>query len=328
MKFSQSIGLLAGLLLSGGAAMAQSAATDPAFIQTVSLQPGSDYALAFPLDTLAVYQGAIASTTSSSLQVTGSPNWAPNNWAGSIPYQVLVLSGELEGATFPISANGPSTLTVAFGLEDRAQLAAGDLVQIQRAWTPSDLSEMADLPEGTQLIVQGMNPGTGSMQTAVYTYYVDYGWFDGSFGEADSAPLNRGAGFILRLPAAGEATELVMAGQVPMTVQRMRFRMPAGEKYRDFRFGIMSTEPINLDAAGLVDRVEAQLFVYDNATAGINKLPAKTLSAFPGWGWYDERFQEAGSTTDLLPGQSYILRHFDAGVDLVYTWTWLPSYLQ
>ncbi len=327
------------LTLLGGAAgqaVAQSGASEPVtFIKLYANGGMTDSHIGLSVDPQDVFQGTLQSQDGDVLTAVGNPGWADGQFAGSgQTYSILIVTGELEGATFQISANTAGTLTVDSGHEDLdlvstvAAEGQGDLFLIFPDWNPATVFENSNIADQSTLFVYDNMSGINASPVAILRYFAGFGWYDDQFQLADFYRLTRGFGLILRTPAGSEELVACLASDLPMNKGRHIVKTLSDGGANDVSFVIMTPDPLLLAESGLADDNKSKmLFGFDNADININKAPSIQLTYFPDVGWMDDEFQPVDPEFALQPYTRYLLRVGPEISESVSFWCYLPVYL-
>lgn len=297
----------------------------------IQLKAESDTRIGIPLERSAVFRGRVETVMGTSITVEAEPAWTADALAGADGeyYYCQVVSGEFEGAVFPILANSADAFTISpegEALTDLASALPGESISIVPYWTPDSLFSATELPDRTSLFIHDIeNPGVNKLPVEILTYYVGYGWYQTDFSGAGDYPLRKHAGLVVRMPKNAPAVELCVLGTVPVVKSRHVLRGPCADKGADLLMTLAFPEAMALDAVALNLRDRVNLFVYEEST-GYNSLPSQILTFYEGYGWYDHLFQPADAFV-LKPGQAYILRLPRCATNPEWVWTVRPGYL-
>lgn len=316
------------------------ASTDPVGAMKMTLSGQFDTRISIPMMRMPVFEGLIDSVSEDNLIIAGEPGWESNQFVfenADNPdplntYFVFILTGELEGFQGKILSNTSDTLTIDTGLDSLATVAEGDIIQIVPYWTLESLFDGVDLPDGTNVFTYSRM--SGKLNTAtdiIYTYFKDNdAWWDGispNFVD-DTALLNSGLAYIVRLPEGSSNVEFVVSGSVPMASDRKLFYVlgkeneifdPTDIKATDQPFSIKVPVPIAIGDAALNLSDQTQVFVYldgdyepaqGESLPKINNPPRTILTYFETQNeWWDGVSPDFVSNTYFLqPGKSYVLR--------------------
>jgi uncharacterized protein (TIGR02597 family) len=328
-----------GLLLStfAGPVLGERFQSPPAGVFPIAMRAGADTAVGLPLERGAVFSGRLEAVEGSTLTLAADPGWAPDSLAGVNPkgeyHYCLVVSGALEGARFPILANGSRTLTLASEGEDLSLLRLGDAsgpadaVRILPFWTPETVFAFTGLPAGARLLIfDSEGPGLRRSPCVVLHFAGEAGWVDAAGAPAEAYPLRHGHGFFVRLPSGANDLPLQLVGFAPVTRERYVFSGWAGAAGSDRLFALGQPEPIVLADSGLDFTNFTKVFAYDGDQSSV-EAPAAVYTYLEGFGWFDERYRPVGDLALLRPGFAYFVRIPAVAEDCEWVWDRQPTYL-
>jgi uncharacterized protein (TIGR02597 family) len=136
-------------LLGAGAALAQTATTEPVGFNTVTCLPGSDTRCSVPLTSQTAFIGAVSTATSDAGLATITPsgvlNWTVNSYA--LNYYVKMTTGSKSGVYYQIVSNGSGNVVVNLD-GDTLAINPTDSFRIEKFWTLAEL-----FPPATQVTV-------------------------------------------------------------------------------------------------------------------------------------------------------------------------------
>lgn len=330
-----------------GMAFGQTAYTTPvgyvALGDTTVGQPAvkanTDVAISLPLNRPTEYAGAVSATTSTTITLAGTPAFTANQWApgAATPYLVTIKSGTENGFIGLITSNTVDTLTVTAvtaGSLVAPNVAAGDTVQISKAWTLSAFLPVGSVPNGTRLLVyNGTSSGVNLAPNTTYSYNsTTTNWTVGPT-ISNNVILYPGESYVLRSPAALSIATLVVSGEVPIGNSRTfidKITAGVGQDTRLSYFG--AGEEIIGDSGlgaslGLVSG--DRLLAFNNSAAGLNKSPNETLTYTAGTNTWAIGPNNVTSTYTLKAGRGYVIRRAAAApvgsLDWKDTQTYVPS---
>jgi uncharacterized protein (TIGR02597 family) len=324
---------LAALLLlsaSGGACAQDSAVSVPvgAFVRTAAA--ASDTQVSVTLSRPAVARATVGSVGGSVISVSGAPGWSADTFVSSGTHQVRVLSGDLRGHYFIVTANGAATLTVDGAGLDLALLAAGDALEVAPFWTLGTLfpaaaagtafvASASPLARQTEILMFDSG-GAGINRSASAIYY----HFNGAWRRAGAAATTSfdhvvvfpDSYLVVRNKAAG--TALIQVGRVQAGGLGTVIEALPGAAHDNF-VAVAHPLDVSLAASGLHlsgFRASAsplaptdQLLWFDPAGTGTNRSASAIYYYFDG-AW---RKRGVAATTDfgsdtLRAGGGFIIR--------------------
>jgi uncharacterized protein (TIGR02597 family) len=331
-------------------------ATDPVGFITTSCLANSDTYIGVPFTRPPEFTGNIASASGNVLTISGSPGWTVNQWTiGVTPHKTYfaligphATSNPNEGRTYKITANDPTTLTVTVPAGDTlANIQANTQVIIIPYWTLATVFPSSDagvsfvvspnpIARQTQILIPDYS-GSGINLSATTTYfYSGTAWHTtadtaGDHGDDTFLPYNY---FILR--NAGTGTTLTRLGGVLTKKQTIPLLTSTSHKTDNF---VSVTRPIDvsLNNMGLITSgafasspnaiaLTDQLFVFNNAVAGINKSAAATYF-YSGGMWHTTADTSGDHGNDLIPaGSGIIIRKGTTGAGAPQFWLNTPTY--
>jgi uncharacterized protein (TIGR02597 family) len=330
-------------LLGAGAAIGQTATTEPVGFVSASVLANSDATLAVPMNRTSVYKGVIQSITGNVVTVAGtSPAWvtSPMQFVQSLPaqpntYAAQLATGAKEGQIGRVTANGVNTLTISFdagddltGVKTEAVdgVGQGDHIDVMAYWTPKSLFTSPPLAAAI-LGFSNSGPGFDRGPADIFAFDGTNWQDDVNGGVVDHTPLPFGTSFVLRNNSAS-VYNFSMVGSVPMTKFRVRLATLAANTTQDIQIGYVCPIPESLTALEFPAVAGDSILGFDNSEAGIDKGPL-TIWAYDGTKWVDDVLGgDVPPTTMLQPGVGYIFRKNQTVAPQSVVWTHLPGYLQ
>ena len=130
----------------------------------LTLLGNSDTFVSLPYTRAGVFVQIVSSISSNVVTVSGTPNWAPNQFVYSTQTQTNTgfarfSSGAANGKLYTITANGLNTLTLNLGSDSLSNVVAGDVLTIESYWTPATI-----FPNGAGIFA---SPTPGNRYTEV-----------------------------------------------------------------------------------------------------------------------------------------------------------------
>lgn len=325
-----------------GMALGQTAYTTPvgyvALGDTTAGQPAvkanTDVAISIPVNRPTEYAGAVSATTSTTITLGGSPAWTANQWVpgAASPYLVTIKSGTENGFVGLITSNTADTLTVTAvtgGSLVAPNVAAGDKVQIHKAWTVNAFIPAASVPQGTRLLVYlGTSQGVNLAPNATYQTNASGNWVNGPTNVNNNI-LYPGESYVLRSPAASQIATLTVSGEVPTANSRTYIDKLNASLGQDTRISYVGAGEEILGNSGLVAALGIvngdRLLAFNNNAAGINKAPNETLQ-YNGTQWRNGPTDVTGTYT-LKAGRGYVLRRVSTAPVGSLDWKDTPTYV-
>lgn len=331
----------ATVLLALSSLNAQSVTTLPVGAVNLEVKRNSDTIVAIPLQESATFKGTIASATSDSITVNGTPNWTTNQFQGF--YFVRVLTGSKAGMFYTVTANAASQVTLNTAGDSIATLAAGDEIAIYKHWTLNTLLPYTTTPltvsGGTgvaarrSLVIIPDNTFNGVNLPAQSSYYfTSTGWKKAISGnpDANDTILYPDEYIIIRQPATVVSdVGLTLIGSVNKDPFAVTLSTKVGAS-RDNAVALQRPTDIKLSESGLdvgfvsslgtgVAQRRDLLLVFDNSVAGFNKAAARTYYRFGG-NWIQAIAGNPVKNDDILPaGAGFVIRKYQnasASVDV------------
>jgi uncharacterized protein (TIGR02597 family) len=343
---------------------AGAATTDPVGLAALKLRGNSDTIVSLPLLRPALASGAIQSTAPDQLTMALTVPALPTD-SGAY---VLVLTGALEGAVFPITSfDGQSTLTVSPGTYSLGSLQTetangtghGDLAAIVPYWTldtvfPSGAGiNPSASPTVRNTEIQLYNapaPGTSQAASAIFFYFAGNsakaaGWYQvGNTATAlGNQRLSPGGYFVVRNKIAGDQT-VYLSGCVQMAGFNIAVGTLAANTAQDNLLGLPIGAGLSATLANLVgsgafaaspngNAIADELLTFDNTVVALNKVPSATYYYCNGAsgqaaGWYEAGDATTPVALSFAPGQGFIIRKEAAAAAQTLFWTGVPPYLQ
>ncbi|RYD38684.1 MAG: TIGR02597 family protein [Verrucomicrobiaceae bacterium] len=332
MKSILSYSLLAAAMAAGVAtAQPTTATTKPVGYVSLgnsgSVPANTDVSISIPINRDTEFAGTVTSISGTSITVTGTPNWATNQFT-SVPYLVTIGGGAEEGLTAVVNANGSNTLQVVVVTGNLANVTSGTALSVRKAWTISALLPTGVIPNGTQLLAyDGETAGINLAPTQIYTM-TPSGWFLtlGGSGASPNAILYPGESFVLRT-AATAITNLVVSGEVPVTKHRVALTKlsPSGTG-QDVRASYLTPVDEAVGVAGFPAVNGDQILIYDNASSGRNKAPTVILTKTP-TGWFGTLGLSGNQDAYVIPGgKGFVYRFSAANAPTTKDWSDVQTY--
>lgn len=351
---------------------AQSAAnTDIVGFVSVTALGNSDTRFSAPLHRPTAYQGVVGSVSGDVITVQGTPAWAtsPQSWVyasgtQSNTYYVEFGSGAKEGMYYSVIANGANTLTLELANDTiEGSVVSGDIIRIIPYWTFSTLfpgqvgitgtTASGGAGAATKILFPDLITAGKNLATAfTYFYYTGTGGIGPSWRRAGSgvAVMNDqvilpDVPVIIRQDGVGTSAIQVVTGAVANNSRAYVLNTLAASTDQDNAISVDVPVPMTLTESNLaqsgafVGTTSAggatggdRLFVYDNATVGINKAPIVYFYYIGAGGPMWRRVGGGPAAQDSVqvfqPGNGYVIRKAGAASPYSVVWTLTPSYTQ
>ena len=309
--------MLAALLASASAYGQTEAKTTPVGYVSLGNTSGgnavpanTDVAVSVPLANPTEFAGIVASVTSTTLTVSGSPGWSTNKWApnAATPYHVAIGDGSQKGLMGLVTGNTADTLTIT--LVNGASLAsvpASSSVKIFKAWTLKTM--FPALPVGTRVLAFSGNVAGENLASDLQYVFSGTAWLQtvGGSGNADNVILYPGESFLIRT-GNNPIVSLSIAGEIPTFSQRGDL-VKLSSANQDNRISFFSPVDVVIGQSGLGFTPGDRLLVFDNAATGQNKA-ASIILVWSGSDWIGLAGVSGsqGAVFKLKAGQGYVYR--------------------
>lgn len=306
----------------------QTVTSDIVGFTTTSLLGNSDTYVSTPFTRVPEYVGAIASTTTNTITVSGAP-WtnAQFVYGGTQHNHYYVLIGAISGAntkegrTYAINGNTTNSLTVTTTAgDDVSGIPANTQITIIPNWTPATLFPASDAnvsftpttspPTYKTLLRVPNDNATGINLPYASEYYFNSGWQRISpSGLGDDDPLVPDGYVVVRNANGAPTLPLTNIGSV-LTQKISSPLATAASPGQDNPLGLIRPLDVQLDATGLNTAFTAndRLLLFNNAVAAFDKSPSAIY-------FYDTRWRLNGDATnadrgsDVIPmGTGFIVR--------------------
>jgi uncharacterized protein (TIGR02597 family) len=321
-----------------GLATGQTAYTTPvgyvALGDTTAGQPAikasTDVVISIPVNRPTEFSGEVASVTSTTITVSGSPAWttAPVQWAPNTntPYLVCVCSGVENGFVGLVTTNTANTLTVIpVTMGSLTNVVAADKIKIYKAWTLASLFPSGTFTPGVRLF--GFTGTTAGINLAPDLNYLWSGtnWKSGPT-IADNTILYCGESFFIR-NFTTPVQSLSISGEIPTANSRTTIDKIALGVAQDTRVSYVSPVDELIGVSGLGSKLTAgdRLYGFDNNAAGINKAPTDNV-LWTGSNWKIGPTVVDG-TYQLQSGKGYFVRRLATVAVGSADWKDQPSYI-
>ncbi len=312
-----------------GLASAETAYTTPVGYVTLgnngSIPATTDMTVAIPLDRSAVYAGTTASTSGSTLTISGTPAFTVGQFTAA-PHYLKIESGAASGLIALITANTADTVTVAFQNTDSfAGIVAADKISIRPAWTVQSLFAGNTIPDFCEFGVWEGSVGTDLAPDKVY-YNFAGDWFDqADDSDANNVVIYPNEGFRLRNTSGTAIAGLAVSGEVPLAKSRVFINGNATQN--DTRISYFSPVDEVIGVANIGAGDFDQLLAFDVTASGLDNAPLFTYYYFAG-SWYDASDDsDVTGTVSIKPGLGYIYRSEAGRADTVLSdqQTYVPT---
>jgi uncharacterized protein (TIGR02597 family) len=273
-----------------------------------AIKAGTDAAVSIPIQRPTEYAGAVASTTASTITVSGTPAWAANLWApgAATPYLVSVTSGAQNGFIGLITSNTADTLTVTpVTGGNLTGVVATDQIKIHKAWTLISLFPSGTFTPGVRVLAySGTTVGINLAPDLNYLWNGTNWTKSGVISNNDM--LFSGESFIIRTITTA-VTSLQLSGEVPTANSRTFVDKLAVGVAQDTRLSYYSPVDENINTSGLSAVITPgdRLLGYDNSAAGVNKAPIENV-LWTGSAWTISGVAQPNFT--LKGGRGYTVR--------------------
>lgn len=324
-------------------------ASAPAGFIKIPLLANSDTCVSIPFARPGALTTTIGSVSGETIEVSGSPNWESNQFVYSTTvqtntYYARFTSGALEGRSYPITNNGPSTLSLDLGGDTLAGGAAGDAIAVEPCWTMGTVfpggSGINISPtlgnRNTEVLIPDLI-GTGINLSSSKIYFFHNGlWKIVGLGNADHSndTLQPGSHFIVRHNVATNTT-WIATGAVVMEKIAISLRA-FGTTKQDNPIGLGRPVTLTLDDSQLFNsgafasspvpgsRTD-ELMVFDNKAVQHNKSAAAVYFYWnSGWRRVGAGSALVGSDAVFTPGAAVVIRKNTNNLNSV--WLNSPSY--
>jgi uncharacterized protein (TIGR02597 family) len=329
--------LAAAIAGCGLASAAETAYTTPVgYVSLGDTTPGqpaikatTDVAISIPVIRPTEFAGTVASTTATTITVSGSPAWTTTNqWVPNTdtPYLVSVCSGTENGFIGLITGNTADTLTVLpVTLGNLSNVLASDKVKIYKAWTLASLFPSGTFSPGVRLF--GFSGTTAGANIAPDLNYLWNGtnWTKSSI-VSNNTILYPGESFFIR--TIGTAVpSLIISGEVATSNSRTSIDKISANVAQDTRIAYISPVDEIIGTTGLSNSLVPgdRLFGFDNSASGTNKAPTENV-LWNGTNWTISSVSVT-STYALKAGRGYYVRRIATAPVGTIDWKDEPSYI-
>lgn len=338
--------VLAGLTALATAAPVQILTPGLCGFTRLALPGNSDSIVAVPFTRPAAGGGLVQGAAGSVITAQGTTGWAAHQFeyvAGTQAdtFYVLVLSGTLEGASYRITGNTATTVTVDAQGDNLSALAAGTRFAVIPYWTLGTLfpqgrgvnASVAGQAHASEVFFPDVNAAVINPAPARTFFFQDGRWMEGE-AIADDVVIPPSIHLTVRHNVAA-ATELLCAGEVITTKLRVPIVAKAAAKHDNF-LGLQRPNNVTLAASELITSGAFQaspsvgvhtdeLLVFNNATVQKNKSAAAIYF------YWNNAWRKTGAgaatfdaTQIFTPGTGFIIRK-NAGASSPI-WTNAPGY--
>jgi uncharacterized protein (TIGR02597 family) len=363
------IKLFAALAALPVAVLAQSVNTDPVGFVTLTTLSNSDTIFSTPLARAEAFRGSVGSlgsvtvtATNSTVTVTAgsTPGWTASAFVyvsgtQSNTYYLRFRTGAKAGSYFTVTANTTDTLTLDLAGDLITGATAGDEFALIPYWTlgtvlPPSAVGTAFEASGTVgsrkteiFFPDSTSAGINLAPSATY-FFLNSAWrkfgslatisfndavlvpdsyvkirnkaFTGSFSVTGTVPTKPQASPVTSLAASKQDNFVAVSFPVPVALRDLGL------------FTSSSLSSAVRESASVGNRID-EIFVFDNAVAGINKAPSATYYYRAGaWRKFGSLITQDFGGDLLQPGSGVILRR---GVDTAgprsINWTYTPPTL-
>ena len=311
---------------------------DPTGFNRITCKGGADTIVSIPFFREPAFTGKVAAKNTLgggdvSITAEGTSPFTANQFTSSSFYIRFREGSALEGASFDINDNDPSSVTVSPGEENLDAISVGDVFDIIPHWTLA-----AIWPVGSQsslhLSTSKLLPGRGSL--VLFTdasgdgidlapdlafFLTAEGWFQttAGFPASDDVIVPPGQSLVIRHPSSSGDTVFITENRVEQYDQRIWLQTRVGEK-SDNHLGIVRPVPVTLEDLDLdsafIDSAsndpgdrEDELLVFDNADVSQNKSPAKTYFRVGGeWREDDGSTYPVAGSDSIDPSSGIVIR--------------------
>jgi uncharacterized protein (TIGR02597 family) len=262
----------------------------PAGFQRLSFPANSDTLASFPYLRPAAAFGQVASVSGATVQVSGTPGWAANQWvyggAQTNTYFLLFRTGVREGDYYTITNNGSATLSLDLQAANLTGVGTGDYVSLVPYWTLGTAfpaaqgvnSSPTPANRQTEVLLPDV-AGIGIDLSSIKTYY----FWNGAWRAVGEGTVVQNDDVILPdMPIwvrqnSATATQLTTRGAVLTSKLRLAINRTASQP-QDNIFGLPRPVSFAPNTSGLIEsgafRTSADpanpldlLFFFDSSTA-------------------------------------------------------------
>jgi uncharacterized protein (TIGR02597 family) len=321
-------------------------ATDPVGFTTTTLlgspSGATDSFVSIPFTQPPEFIGGIASTTATTITVSGTPLTASQfkyvQGSQLKHYYALIGpgAGTKEGHTYAIADNTNNSLTVTpTALDDASGIAANAQVEVIPYWTPATIFPASDTgisfttttsPPSYQTLLRVPDYNAASyLAPPSAEYYFNGGhWQRINPAEVgDDDPLLPDGYFVVRNAAGVSTGSLTNIGTVLLKKLAVPLIAQVGQA-QDNPASMVRPLNVALDATGLGPSDNSfgpndQLLLFDNTAIGIDKAPSATYT-------YDTHWRRTGDATlsdrgaDIITsGSGFVIRKVAGGTSAFWT---------
>lgn len=274
-----------------------SVTTDPVGFTTTSCQASSDTYVSIPFTRPPVFSGTIASLSTNTVSVNGSPGWTNNQFiysAGTQPNHYYVLLGSdgaaspREGHVYPITANDSGSLTVDTSSDNLTGVIANTQLTIIPYWTPATIFPASDAGVSftattappayqTSILVPNYSaPGINQPFAAQYYFYNNAWRLVGDGADHGDDPLLPDGYLLIRTDNGAPTGALTAFGSVLMKKLAVPL-LTSTVQQQDNAIVLVRPVDVPLVYSGLAPIDESftendQLFVLTSAAIGASPL--------------------------------------------------------
>lgn len=352
------------ILCAAGLSIAQATevATDPVGAVRILPLPQSDTVFSLPLHRSPVFEGPMASSTGTTVTITNSPGWTPDQFVYAVGTQsntfyTLIASGTFEGRTYKINSNTQDALNLELNGDSLAGIEPESIIRIIPYWTfgtlfPNGEGVSPSTSHGNRsteiLVADNSDVGINySLKTSYYYFSgANPGWrlVGGGFNNVRNDDILKPNSFLVYREKTSNSNNVIITGSVQMSATAQKVRQIQAGVRQDIRLAFDVAAPISLKQTGLVEsgvfsgtsshgnRLD-ELLVFSNQTPGLNKSPTAGYYYFTGnpqgWRKIGGGFNTLFDNEPVInPGDAFIIRKGSVnptGTDFVTT---LPPYLE
>jgi uncharacterized protein (TIGR02597 family) len=338
-----------GVFAQISAVVAANVTTEPSGFYKVTLAGSSDTFVSLPFVRPKAACGLVQSASGNVVTVNGSPGWTTDQFVYSAGIQpdshyIYFRNGAKEGRYYPITANGPASLTLNLSGDTLAGVSGSDRFDIIPYWTLATI-----FPNG-----QGINisPTPGNRPTEVFIHDVNAVGIDltasriyylgpGGWRQLGQGTANKNDDVLLpdayitvRHNIAGNTT-LTLRGSVLMSKWALPLATHPSSK-QDNPVSLPRPVPVSLTQSGLFqsgafnasptpgNRTD-ELFTFDNTLTGIDRTASKIYYYWNGaWRRLGAGTADVGAEIVFAPATTAIIRkNLGASTPL---WVNTPTY--
>lgn len=280
-------------------------ASDPAGFYRITCLGNSDTLVSIPFSRPAAANAIVESVTDNVVTVKGEPGWAENQFlyvAGSQPntYYLRFLDGDKEGSYYPITGNGPDTLTISLGGDDISTVIEGNRLTVVPYWTLGTafpegrgVHKSGGIARRTQVLIPNYTAsGVNNPPLATYYFLTNATFPDGVWQQVNEGSANKNDEILLPdlyvIVRHNIDVPTVITAQGGVPISKLATPLAAQEIGKQDNFvALARPATVTLNESGLIEsgafvptssllNRRDELLVFDNNKIGKNKAPSAT----------------------------------------------------